>query len=373
MSGYLRSVPAVRSAEISPLASLYLVHDLSPYPALNALATPNPDIRVDLRAAEFEAASLVHSSVDPDIVRRLVGIHSLRTIKTYANHLNRYGRFAGERGQPTAPLTAATLCQYLWSRMEQGVNYPQLVRENDALSACMTMLNIESCTSDPLVKRTKKAIGRKIGTRHDGRAKPLMVRDLRRALPWLEKVEKTEPDRAFMYRLVLVLGTATMLRREEFASVRIRDLKRTSYGYSLAVYKTKTRKATEPPAYIHLERTHDERICPVRLIDDYFRRYGFTDGPFLRRLLADGKPGRSAMHPHKISTIVGDVVVGAGIGSRKGFTGHSLRNGGINSAAQAGKTLDEIRSVSLQRDRESTYRYINDSVCVRPMTTAIFT
>ncbi len=374
VSTHLRVVPPVRPSEVTPLASLFDVRDLSSYPALAALSLPNKAIKINLRQAELEAASLRFPNEDPDVVKRIVGLHADSTISTYSGHLSRYGRMAAEIGEPTAPFTPRTLARYLWKRVdgEKKVNFPQLKRELEALSATMTMLGIASCTSDLFVRKTMQAIGRQIGRKHDGRAKPFMARDLRRALPWLEELAKTEPERALIYLLVLVIGISTMLRREELASIMIDDLRRTRHGFVLSVFKTKTRRPTDPPAYIHLGRVHDERVCPVRLIETYLQRYGFHNGTLFRRMSADGSPGESRMAPHRISKIVGDVAEAAHLGAREDFTAHSLRGGGINSAHEAGMSLDEIRAISLQSDAESTLRYIDKSVCTRPMTAAIF-
>ncbi|MFI5299218.1 MAG: site-specific integrase [Polyangiales bacterium] len=207
----------------------------------------------------------------------------------------------------------------------------------------------------PGIVRVMKGIRRRYGTKKK-RAAPLLIADLKRCLASLR--ERRYDDLVVVRnRCILALGWWGAFRRGEIVTLNVSDIEFVPEG--MIVHLRRSKMDQEGAGFDKaIPFCADASCCAVKLTEEWLRRSELKSGPLFRRIDPRSDAiGDKAMWPHVIRSLVKEVAEAAGVDPER-LSGHSLRAGFITSAAQAGKSLDDIMRHSGHKDERVARSYI---------------
>jgi integrase len=160
-------------------------------------------------------------------------------------------------------------------------------------------------------------------------------------------------------RALLVLGFAGAFRRSELVALTTADVEFRSGGLLVHVRRSKTDQEAQGVT-VDIPFGSVEATCPVRTLRAWLTAAAITTGPLFRRVTAQGRVGKRALHAGTVAAIVKLRTAAAGL-DPKLYSGHSLRAGLATSAAKAGKDDRAIMRQGRWTGRAMVDRYVRDA------------
>jgi integrase len=176
----------------------------------------------------------------------------------------------------------------------------------------------------------------------------------------LSKIEKmldalVVPIAAARDKVLLLIGFAGGMRREELAALRLEHLTSHSKGYTIWVPKSKNEQEGKGRKVEILYGKH-ERTCPVLALENWIKVANIKDGFVLRSVGFYGSIGEK-LDKDSIGRIVQRCAERAGIANPEDYGGHSLRAGFVTQASANGAIEWKIMRQTGHRSREMIDRY----------------
>jgi integrase len=174
---------------------------------------------------------------------------------------------------------------------------------------------------------------------------------------------KAAARRAIRDKAMLLVGFAGAFRRDELASLNFSDVAFRPEGLDAALAKSKTDQTGK--GFIKAIPKGRESTCPKRALEDWIASMGVTSGPVFREIdrfnrLVLNTIDRPGMTGDAVARVVKKHVRRIGLDPDR-YSGHSLRSGLITAAAEAGRSVHEIMSLSGHKDPATVYVYIRSA------------
>ena len=259
--------------------------------------------------------------------------------------------WAESHNAPVLPAEPEWICLYLADR-SSTLKAATLARRLNAISYYHRQANcLLSPTHHPLVRETFKAIRREIGTRQKIK-QALLTEDVRKIVACCPDNLAGKRDKA-----LYLVSFAGMLRREDSAALLVEGLQFTPEGLLLTLDHGKTDQESRGRE-IAIVPGVDPATCPLRALRDWLDAAKISTGPVFRGIDQKGRVSVSGLHRDSIGYILKRAAARAGFGV-KNIAGHSLRSGGITTAAGNGVPEYIIRRQSHHSpSSKSFHRYI---------------
>jgi integrase len=168
-----------------------------------------------------------------------------------------------------------------------------------------------------------------------------MTIDLLREI--LTKYHRHPPENELRDKTMLALQVWGGLRRGELLAIRIEDLELSEHGVIVHLPRSKC-DAEGKGAMVPIPRVKDPIMCPVGYVERWIAHLAELDirsGWLFRRVNGDGLMGAQRMHPDSWGPLIKAIADNAGVDASR-ITTHSPRAGFATSAAQKGKSLEQI-------------------------------
>lgn len=249
------------------------------------------------------------------------------------------------------PAEPEWICLYLADR-SSTLKAATLARRLNAISYYHRKANcLLSPTHHPLVRETFKAIRREIGTRQKIK-QALLTADVRKIVACCPDSLAGKRDKA-----LYLTSFAGMLRREDSAGLLAEGLHFTSEGLVMTLDHGKTDQESHGRE-IAIVPGADPATCPLRALRDWLDAAKISSGPVFRGVDQKGRVSNSGLHRDSIAYIIKRAASRTGM-KVAGIAGHSLRSGGITTAATNGVPEYIIRRQSHHNPAsKSFHRYI---------------
>ncbi len=249
------------------------------------------------------------------------------------------------------PAEPEWICLYLADR-SSTLKAATLARRLNAISYYHRQANcLLSPTHHPLVRETLKGIRRQIGTKQSMK-QALMSGEVRHIVACCPDTLAGKRDKA-----LYLISFAGMLRREDSAALCVEGLNFTPEGLVITLDHGKTDQQSRGRE-ISIVPGADASTCPIQALRDYLAAAKICS--VFRGIDQKGRLSSSGLGLHRDS--VGYVIKRAA--ARAGLkvddiAGHSLRSGGITTAALNGVPESMIRRQSHHRPESKSFdRYI---------------
>lgn len=249
------------------------------------------------------------------------------------------------------PAEPEWICLYLVDR-SSTLKAATLARRLNAISYYHRQANcLLSPTHHPLVRETFKAIRREIGTKQKIK-QALLTEDVRKIVACCPDSLAGQRDKA-----LYLVSFAGMLRREDSAGLVVEGLHFTSEGLVMTLDHGKTDQESRGRE-IAIVPGVDPTTCPLRALRDWLDAAKISSGPVFRGVDQKGRVSPSGLHRDSVAYIIKRAASRAGM-NVAGIAGHSLRSGGITTAAGNGVPEYIIRRQSHHNPAsKSFHRYI---------------
>jgi integrase len=259
--------------------------------------------------------------------------------------------WAEDHSAPVLPAEPEWVCLYLADR-SSTLKAATLARRLNAISYYHRKANcLLSPTHHPLVRETFKAIRREIGTRQKIK-QALLIDDVRKIVACCPDSLAGKRDKA-----LYLISFAGMLRREDSSALRFEGLKFTSEGLIITLDRGKTDQESRGRE-IAIVPGLAPATCPIRALRDWLDAAKINSGPVFRGVDQKGRVSPLGLHRDSIGYILKRAAARAGM-NFAGIAGHSLRSGGITTAAGNGVPEYIIRRQSHHNPAsKSFHRYI---------------
>jgi integrase len=305
----------------------------------NFIVPQNPP-PADLEALVAKTRALLANTVSP------------ATKRGYASDFFRdWKPWAESHNAPALPAEPEWICLYLADR-STTLKAATLARRLNAISYYHRQANcLLSPTHHPLVRETFKAIRREIGTKQKIK-QALLTEDVRKIVSYCPDTLAGKRDKA-----LYLISFAGMLRREDSASLLIEGLQFTPEGLVITLDHGKTDQESRGRE-VAIVPGVDPATCPLLALRDWLDAAHLSTGPVFRAVDQKGRVSPFGLHRDSIGYIIKRAAARAGM-NVAGIAGHSLRSGGITSAAANGVSEYIIRRQSHHNPAsKSFHRYI---------------
>jgi len=256
---------------------------------------------------------------------------------------------AGLQAMPAEPMTVRL---YIGHLAELGRKASTIDRRLATISQAHKQLDHSSPCSSKVVRDVLAGIKRTNGIMQDVVA-PALTEDLRAMVAPLGEDLRGSRDRA-----LLLIGFAGAFRREELASIELRDVERHPLGISVLLRRSKTDQEGQGRKVGLAFGQHPE-TCPVRALNAWLRASRITSGPVFRKVDRWGHVGAMQLNPYSVALVVKRQAAAAGLDATR-FAGHSLRAGLVTSAAIAGANTQWIMNQTGHKSTRMVRRYVRD-------------
>jgi len=307
---------------------------------MDTLIIPSHPLPADFEALAAKACALLANTV------------SAATKRGYASDFfGDWKVWAENHNAPVLPAEPEWICLYLVDR-SSTLKAATLARRLNAISYYHRQANcLLSPTHHPLVRETFKAIRREIGTKQKIK-QALLTEDVRKIVACCPDSLAGKRDKA-----LYLVSFAGMLRREDSASLTVEGLHFTSDGLVMTLDHGKTDQESRGRE-IAIVAGANSTTCPLGALRDWLDAAKISSGPVFRAVDQKGRVSPCGLHRDSIAYILKRAASRTGM-NVAGIAGHSLRSGGITTAAGNGIPEYIIRRQSCHSPASrSFHRYI---------------
>lgn len=258
---------------------------------------------------------------------------------------------AESHNAPVLPAEPEWICLYLADR-SSTLKAATLARRLNVISYYHRQANcLLSPTHHPLLRETFKAIRREIGTRQKIK-QALQTEDVRKIVACCPDNLAGKRDKA-----LYLISFAGMLRREDSAALRVEGLHFIPEGLVITLDHGKTDQESMGRETAIVPGSAPA-TCSLAALKDWLEAANISSGPAFRGVDQKGRVSPSGLHHDSIGYIIKRAAARAGMRVAD-IAGHSLRSGGITTAAGSGVPEYIIRRQSQHSpNSRSFHRYI---------------
>lgn len=288
-------------------------------------------------------------------------VFAANTKRAYQSDWKDYLKWLSERGQEPHQADVNTILDYMVEQKEKGLKYSTIQRRLVSLRFFYQQfaehlankgIGYNNPATSEQVKVFMKGLRKTIGTA------PKQKRAANKRL-MQSILNELSGDRLadIRNRALLALGYAGAFRRSELSKLNIEDIERDNDGIYVTVRKSKTDQDGKGlRKFIYY--ANDSKYCPVRLLENWIRSAGITEGALFRQIKKGGKIG-GRLSDTSIYNIVRDSAEKAGFDKAE-FGGHSLRRGLITQLADDGAEERDIMRHTGHKSNVIMRRYIEE-------------
>ena len=297
------------------------------------------------------------------IRRALLHRKSARTLREYDKAWSYFQSWCKENDYIALPAEPLTVAAYLAAcaqgftdkakRKHKPAKLATLRQWSAAIGYKHRAAQYEDPTRAEGCKETLEGLAREYGTAQE-KKEPITREEL-------EQMILHTPDdlRGARDRALLLVGFSAALRRSELVALEMRDVT-FSGGYArLTLRQSKTDQDKQGES-IALPMDTNARLNPVAALVEWIERAEITEGKLFRKIDRWGKPWARGLTPGRVAETVKHYADLAGIDPER-VSGHSLRAGFITSAARAGRTGEQIATVSRHKRMDTLQGYVRDA------------
>jgi integrase len=305
----------------------------------NLIVASNPP-PADLEALVAKTRALLNNTVSPATKRGYT-----------SDFFHEWKPWAESHNPRVLPAEPEWICLYLADR-SSTLKAATLARRLNAISYYHRKANcLLSPTHHPLVRETFKAIRREIGTKQKIK-QALRTEDVRKIVACCPDTLAGRRDKA-----LYLISFAGMLRREDSSALRFEGLQFTPEGLVMTLDHGKTDQESRGRE-VAIVPGVDPVTCPLRALRNWLDEAKISAGPVFRGVDQKERVSPSGLHRDSIGYIIKRAVARAGMNVAS-IAGHSLRSGGITTAAGNGVPEYIIRRQSHHNPAsKSFHRYI---------------
>lgn len=284
----------------------------------------------ELRALAEGAAELVRSKKAP------------RTLRAYTMQFERFRVWCEARGFPSMPTQVEAVVGYITWMEAEGLTRATLAQAIAAIAYEHRERQQPWDSRAQLLRDAVEGFRRRRSARPTRKA-PVMPKDLR------AMVEACGDDLLGVRdKAILLLGWWGALRREEIVSLDVGDVSFVDEGLLVLLRQSKTDKYAEGQE-IGIWKQDDQRVCADAALRAWLKAASVDAGPIFRAI-GRGAPRFGAQRGELLGERLSPAAV-AGIVKRRAsavgidadsVSGHSLRAGFVTTAAERGRSVDEI-------------------------------
>ena len=281
------------------------------------------------------------------------------TRRAYASDWEDFAAWCARYNQSAMPARPETVGLYIGS-IADGLSLATLERRLAAIATLHKEAGHESPASvsqGPLRRIWKGLIREK--SRHQDKAEPLMVADLRRIIEHLPRNRKTDELTlsSLRDRAILLIGWAGALRRSEIVALNVSDAEFIAdEGINIYIRSSKSDQEGEGLVKGIPYGSHAE-TCPVLALRTWLQKAAITEGPIFRRFFRGGTVGDKALTAQYVSVILKKHATRIGL-TPEDFSAHSLRSGFITQAIRKGKSERRVKEHSGHKSWETFNGYV---------------
>lgn len=205
----------------------------------------------------------------------------------------------------------------------------------------------------PAVVEVIESLRRKLGTAPKNQKRPLVEELVARVCAPLGSTRIDVRDRA-----MLLLGFLSACRASNLVALDVSDVTFTERGVDLVLRRSKTDQ-TGDGFLVAVPAQPDPHLCGGRALRTWLDGSGLTEGPLFCAVDRHGHlGGRLAVQEVRRMVRRRAERVGLTPTGSKDFGSHSLRSGFCTSAAEAGRSVEEIMTQTGHRRADSAIRYV---------------
>lgn len=275
------------------------------------------------------------------------------TLRVYGQDWRGFVAWAKQTGRQATPADPHDVANYLAHLGDAGRSISKIQRSAAAIRYVHRVAGSPYNPQHPVVGEMLEALRRKLGTAPKNQMRPLLAAELAATCAQLGTALLDVRDRA-----LLVLWFLSACRASNIVALTCADLTFTAAGVDVILRRSKTDQVGEGFT-VSIPTQPDAALCAVATFRAWAAAAGITDGHVFLAVDRHGRVG-GPLTPQELRRIVRRRTEDAGLaleGSTE-FGSHSLRSGFCTSAAEAGRTVEEIMRQTGHKRADTALKYI---------------
>lgn len=312
--------------------------DLPPDPPATGivLASPRGETGIELRPDPTMAAvSADLKQIDQQVVASIQASVSTNTLRVYLTQYQQYEAWCSAAGLPSLPADPLVVARYAQALATSGRKVSTIKLAVAAIAWRHRHAGHVWDERNVVLSSTLRGLRRTLGVRPEKKA-PLLAGALREMSTAIDGGDIT----SLRDKAVLLFGWAGAYRRSEIVSFDVEDLTWKDDGI---IALLRFSKVDQEGAGLEkgIPYAMNAASCPVRALKAWIDAAKIQSGPLFRRIRRGGIVTEQRLSAAYVADIVKRAIAEGGADPSV-YAGHSLRSGFATSAAESGKTLEEI-------------------------------
>ncbi len=291
-----------------------------------------------------------------------------QTVRVYDQAWRSYTSWCQTKHRSALPSDPETVAAYLAMMANVGYSFSTIGIHRAAISAAHRAARQHDPSTSEDVRDTMDGIARKIGTRKRG-SDAIMPDDLLAMVRACDRSTLSGQRDAAM----LIVGWFGGFRRSELVSVAVDDVQIAGDAMTILVRRSKTDQSGQGLTK-HFPRLPGNELCPIAAVRAWKASAGIAEGPLFRRIERDGQVStrlrsRGGLTDQYVDRLIKRLASEARLpggrqvlttedgGSRRRFSGHSLRVGLLTAADEAGVAVESMSKQVGHRKIDTTLGY----------------
>ena len=323
------------------------------------VAAPTPELVIGPRQPTEGVVPRVDAidwtRLDPSAREAIRHARAPSTLAAYASDWRQFTAWCariGRRGLPADPHDVANFLAELGAP-PRPKSVSKIQRSAAAIAYAHRIAGEPYNPRHPALLEVLEALRRKLGTAPRNQKRPLVEGLVARVCGPLGESLIDERDRA-----IVLLGFLSACRASNIVALDVEDATFTEQGVDLTLRRSKTDQ-TGAGFLVAVPAQPDARLCAARALRAWIEAAGIVDGPLFRAIDRHGRVG-DCLTVQDVRRMLRRRIERAGLtlAGSKEFGSHSLRSGFCTSAAEAGRTIEQIMTQTGHKRADSAIRYV---------------
>jgi len=285
------------------------------------------------------------------------------TCRAYRGDFAAFTAWCRARGLVPLPASIDTVAAFLAAQATAGAKASSIGRRCASIRYAHRLAGHEPPTNAESIKAVMRGIRRTIGTAKERKA-PATADRIAAMLAGIP----TDTLTGLRDRALLLLGFAGAFRRSELVGLQVADLTDAEGGIRVLIRHSKTDQEGQGQ---EIAIPHGHTLRPVAAVRAWLAAAGITEGPIFRPVLKGSRIQPEGLSDRSVADIVKKHAARAGLDPAE-YAGHSLRDGYLTSAAEAGANVLKMTEVSRHKSIDTLRGYVRRSDLFRDHSGASF-
>jgi integrase len=293
--------------------------------------------------------------LDPSAQEALRHARAPSTLAAYASDWRQFSFWCARNGRRDLPADPHDVANFL---AELGAppapkSVSKIQRSASAIAYAHRVAGQAYNSRHPVVLEVLESLRRKLGTAPTNQKRPLVESLVARVCEALGPSLIDVRDRA-----VVLLGFLSACRASNIVALDVDDATFTDEGVDLVLRRSKTDQ-TGRGFVVAVPAQLENRLCAARAVRAWIEAACIVDGPLFRAIDRHGRVG-DRLTVQDVRRMLRRRIERAGLtlaGSTE-FGSHSLRSGFCTSAAEAGRSIEQIMTQTGHKRADSAIRYV---------------